>query len=132
MASTAERRARSGSLPSLAQLPLPLTCVGAILLAACSEDKPYVPWTVGASAGDSASAAIEPSAAPPPAGSFAAVSGTAPPGDPRSFPLGGGSVTARSGRVFKKGHGFDGDGDQRDDLFGGTSTSAGARGGPVF
>ena len=132
MASTAERRARSGSLPSLAQLPLPLTCVGAILLAACSEDKPYVPWTVGASASESASAAIEPSAAPPPAGSFAAAMGTPPPGDPRSFPLGGGSITARSGRVFKKGLVFDADGDQRDDLFAWTSTSAGAKGELVF
>lgn len=98
----------------------------------CSDDKPYVPYTVSGSTPASSSAAEVDAGVPEPVGTFAVVRGVDPPGDGRTFPLGASEARPRSGRVFKKGLVFGADGDDADDLFAWTESSDGSKGELVY
>lgn len=107
-----------------------LALTGAVT--ACSDDKPYVPFTVGGSSVASSEPAPLTSSSAAPLPTFAVVTGTAPPGDPKTFPLGSGNVQTRTGRVFRKGLAFDADSDQVEDLFAWTAASDASKGELVY
>lgn len=120
-------RSRCARYPALLGAVLVLSGCGG-----CKEEKPYVPFSIGGSASASASVAPTTSVTPEATGTFQVVSGVAPTGDPRSFPLGTSSVRARAGRVFRRGLAFDGDADGATDLFAWTEAGDSSKGELVY
>ncbi|NUP06253.1 MAG: hypothetical protein HOW73_09360 [Polyangiaceae bacterium] len=103
------------------------------MAAGCSDDKPYVPWSVsGTTSAEHAAPPAESAVAPLPSGGFPVVLGSPPSGDASTFKLGAGSVKTRTGRVFKSGLAFDATGDDQEDLFAWTTARDGSKGELVF
>ena len=94
----------------------------------CGKRDPYVPFSMSAATSASSASAEVSAEQPPAAGSYLVVQGKPPGADGKTFVVGGSTMNAKKGRVFRSGLVLDADGDGTEDLIAWTEASAGSKG----